>query len=86
MANSLKEGQIVWKSENENPLILERVVNLIEGAKKRLDAELVYPVDFGDRLWDVLKTNTSTSTLKKAFQMIYDALHSGEFRVLVKFK
>lgn len=83
MASSLKDGQNVWKSETENPLILERVGKLIEEAKKRLDVELVYPVDFGDRLWDVLKTNTSASTLKKAFQMIYEALHSGDFRVLV---
>lgn len=83
MASSLKDGKIVWKNENENPLILERVINLIEGAKKGLDSDLVYPVDFGDRLWDILKTNTSAATLKTSFQMIYDALRSGDFRVLV---
>ena len=33
LASSLKDGRMVWKSENENPLILERVIDLIEGPK-----------------------------------------------------
>lgn len=65
--------------------MLQRVGELIENARDKPDIQVVYPFDFADRLWDIIRLVKSIETLKKAFEMIYNELRTGEFRVMVFF-
>lgn len=75
------------KKDDEDPsLCLQRVNDLIENAKSGKDTDLVvHPRDFTDRLWNVVKIAHSIRTVQKCFQLIYDELQKGDFRVLVSY-
>uniref|UniRef100_A0A183BHY7 Protein zwilch n=1 Tax=Globodera pallida TaxID=36090 RepID=A0A183BHY7_GLOPA len=88
LAAHLKAGTLPWTSKNEQKDqhmdVIDRAANLINNAKDTLDAQPMYPFDFTDRLWDVLKLAKSIEMLRRVFQQIYDQLQTGEFRVLVE--
>nr|CAD2207415.1 unnamed protein product [Meloidogyne enterolobii] len=79
----LREGTSPWAKEKvvEQPEIIARLKQLINEANS--DSQSVYPFDFTDKLWDVLKLSKSFDTLRQSFQLLYDQLQTGEFRVLV---
>jgi hypothetical protein len=86
LATNLTAGLSPWRKNElkEQPEVLGQLQQLVTGAKDKLDAQPVYPFDFTDRLWDVLKLAKSIGTLRASFQLIYDQLKTGEFRVLVE--
>lgn len=86
----MKAGKIPWNEkdceddeDNKSDSILQDVAELIENVRNKPDIQLVYPFDFVDRLWDIIYKIKSTETLKNVFEMIYDELKTGEFRVMV---
>lgn len=83
LISHLRDGTSPWTKEKavEQPEILDRLKQLINEANK--DAQSIYPFDFTDQLWDILKISKSFETLRQAFQLLYDRLKSGEFHVLV---
>lgn len=85
MAMSLKNSKIPWTAADEetenSEFLLQGVSELIEMARDK--PNVVQPFDFIDRLWDVIRMAKSIDTLKKAFEMVYAELRTGEFRVLV---
>ncbi|KAL3098964.1 hypothetical protein niasHS_000952 [Heterodera schachtii] len=96
LATHLKAGTLpTWPFKNDDQKQLEqqqqqqaevikRARQMIESAKEKMDAQPLYPFDFTDRLWDVLKSAKSIDALRCVFQQIYDQLQTGEFRVLVE--
>ena len=87
LATHLKEGTTPWSGPNEctnQQDVIDALKQLIANAKIKLEAQPVFPFDFTDRLWDVLKLAKSIATLQRAFQLIYDELQTGEFQVLVE--
>jgi hypothetical protein len=86
LISNLKEGKSPWKKEEnfveqKQPEIIERLKNLIN--ESNVETQAIYPFDFTDRLWDILKLAKSFETLKICFQLIYDSLKSGELHVLI---
>ncbi|KAL7069678.1 hypothetical protein ACQ4LE_010743 [Meloidogyne hapla] len=83
LISHLREGTSPWgKGEVlEQTEIIDRLKQLINEANS--DAQSIFPFDFTDRLWDVLKLSKSFETLRQSFQLLYDRLSTGEFHVLV---
>uniref|UniRef100_A0A914GYH3 Protein zwilch n=1 Tax=Globodera rostochiensis TaxID=31243 RepID=A0A914GYH3_GLORO len=69
---------------NELRYLAQLAAHLKAAYGYKLDAQPMYPFDFTDRLWDVLKLAKSIEMLRRVFQQIYDQLQTGEFRVLVE--
>lgn len=88
LASKLKAGILPWDNDkltaDQSKFIIDRLKDLIISAKNKLESQSIFPFDFTDRLWDVLKIAKSVNTLRSAFQIIYDELQTGEFLVLVE--
>ncbi|KAL3077027.1 hypothetical protein niasHT_035861 [Heterodera trifolii] len=81
---SKNDDQKEQEQQQQQAEVIKRARQMIQSAKEKLDAQPLYPFDFTDRLWDVLKSAKSIDTLRCVFQQIYDQLQTGEFRVLVE--
>uniref|UniRef100_A0A915NFW9 Uncharacterized protein n=1 Tax=Meloidogyne floridensis TaxID=298350 RepID=A0A915NFW9_9BILA len=68
----LREGTSPWAKEKvvEQPEIIGRLKQLINEANS--DSQSVFPFDFTDKLWDVLKLSKSFDTLRQSFQLFSD--------------
>jgi hypothetical protein len=88
LANGLKSGisplACGKNAPKEQPELIDRLKQLIAGAKNKLDSQPIFPFDFTDRLWDVLKTVKSMEILRQCIQLVYDQMQTGEFHVLVE--
>lgn len=85
LANSLAVNKVGWKAGEACPIIIGRINDLVNEAKKNINLNPSHPVDFTDNLWEILKISSTTSTLQQAFKIIFDAIKMDNFRVLVRF-
>ncbi|KAH7728689.1 ZWL-1 protein [Aphelenchoides avenae] len=81
LCDFLENRACAWPETQEQPEVIERVIALIQEERNRREAS---GYDFTELLWQELRHCRSHATASKAFELIFDEMRTGTFKVRVR--